>query len=66
MHDDCFVEQPVVCNSTRPRTDHAPAKAAVAETPAEDVFVDVQEDMAEPGETAVAAAVKKTEHAVIA
>jgi len=55
-----------VCNSTRPRTDHAPAKAAVAETPAEDVFVDVQEDMAEPGETAVAAAVKKTEHAVIA
>jgi len=66
MHDDCFVEQPVVCNSTRARTDHAPAKAAVAETPAEDVFVDVQEDMAEPAETAVGAAVKKTEQAVIA
>lgn len=64
MHDDCFVENPEVCNSTRPRRDSVAGKAA--ETPAEDVFVDVQEDMPGPAETAVAVDVKKTEHAVIA
>jgi len=75
MHDDCYVEQPEVCNSTRPRnakaapvqasTEAAAAQASTqASTPAEDVFVDVQEDLAGPAEAE--AAVKKTEHAVIA
>lgn len=63
MHEDCFVEKPEVCNSTRPRTDSVAAKTT--ETPAEDVFVDVQEDMTGPAEIAVAVDVKKTEHAVI-
>jgi hypothetical protein len=76
MHDDCYVEQPEVCNSTRPRsakavpaekasTEAAAAQASTqASTPAEDVFVDVQEDLAGPAEAE--AAVKKTEQAVIA
>jgi hypothetical protein len=75
MHDDCYVEQPEVCNSTRPRSAKASPVAQVsattqASTPAEDVFVDVQENLGGPAETETEAeteaAVKKTEQAVIA
>lgn len=64
MNDECCVETPEVCNSTRPRTEEARASvAAKAEAAAEEVYAtppEAEVATAEPGD------VKKTEHAVTA
>lgn len=66
LHDDCFIEKPQVCNSTRPTTNRVAEKVETTATLAEDVFVDVQEDVTGAPETEAAADVKKTIQTVMA
>jgi hypothetical protein len=68
MNDECFVETPEVCNSTRPKTEERAKVAATPADVAEEVYStppEAEAVPAEPGDEKKGDE-KKPEHAVIA